>query len=303
MVARALTVRWHGAVRSETGRTRGPDDSGWADPVLDLLAGSTCTGCGRPGRALCRPCRASVPLAPVSVRPHPCPPGLAPVRAAGEYAGLLRALVLGLKERHRLALVRPLGVLLASAVLGLLPPVQAGVQVVLVPVPSRPGAARRRGHEPTRDLCRRAAVLLRRQGVPAVAVGVLRVGRVADQRELSASDRAANLAGAMRVDGRLLARLAQRNPRAVVVLCDDVLTTGSTAREAQRALAACGVDIAGVAVVAATRRRSVRPTGKVQQESFPRSAFGSSVGAWSQSGSVDATAGHPARGPAPTSMP
>jgi predicted amidophosphoribosyltransferase len=174
---------------------------------------------------------------------------------------------------------------------------------VLVPVPSRPGAARRRGHEPTKDLCRRAAGVLRSQGVPATAVGLLRVGRVADQRELSASARAANLARAMSVDGRAVARLAQRHPRAVVVLCDDVLTTASTAREAQRAHAACGLDIAGIAVVAATRRRRVRPTGKVQQESFHRSAFGSSVGAWSQSGSVDATAGRPLRGPAPTSMP
>lgn len=277
--------------------------AGWRDPVLDLLAGSTCAGCRRPGRALCARCLGSLGVAPASVRPHPCPEGLAQVRAAGEYSGLLRALVLGLKEQHRLALVRPLGVLLAGAVLAVVPATPDPVPVVLVPVPSRPGAARRRGHEPTRDLCRRAAAVLRRQGVAAAAVGVLRVGRVADQRELSASARAANLDRAMRIDGAALGRLARRHPHAVVVLCDDVLTTGSTAREAQRALAACGVDIAGIAVVAATRRRTMRRTGKVQQESFHRSAFRSSVGAWSQSGSVDATAGHPHRGPAPTSMP
>ena len=296
-------VRCHDAVTNDASRTG--SGGAWADPLLDLLAGSTCAGCGTAGRALCRRCRAGLPVVPVVVRPVPCPRGLAPASAAGEYAGLLRALVLALKERHRLALVRPLGALLAVAVLGLLPPAAAGgqVPVVLVPVPSRPGVARRRGHEPAKDLCRRAALLLRRQGVPAAAVGLLRVGRVADQRELTAAERAANLARAMSVDGRRLARLAQRHPRAVVVLCDDVLTTGSTVREAQRALAASGVEIAGIAVVAATRRRTVRPTAKVQQESFHRSAFGSSVGAWSQSGSVDATAGHPVRGPAPTSMP
>ncbi|MDO7867470.1 ComF family protein [Nocardioides jiangxiensis] len=279
-----------------------PRDEGWVDPVLDLLAGSACVGCRRPGRQLCRACARSLPVASEEVRPVPCPPGLAPIRAAGEYAGLLRGLVLGLKEHHRLGLVRPLGLLLAAAVSGLVPSA-AGAPVVLVPVPSRPGAARRRGHAPVRDTCRRAATVLRRLGVEVVVVELLRVGRVEDQRDLSARGRARNLDHAMRVHHRSLAQLARRRPSALVVLCDDVLTTGSTAREAQRALAASGVQIVGVAVVAATRRRSVRPTAKVQQESFHRSAFGSSFGAWSQSGSVDAAAGRPLRAPAPTSMP
>ena len=278
-------------------------DGSVADAVLDLLAGSTCVGCRRPGRQLCPACSRGLPVASVGVRPVPCPPGLAPSRAAGEYAGTLRALVLGLKEHHRLVLARPLGVLLAGAVVGLLPARLAGVHVVLVPVPSRPGSARRRGHEPVRQMCRRAAAVLVRQGVPVTCWPLLRVGRVADQRDLGAAARAANLAGAMSVDARVLARLARRHPRALVVLCDDVLTTGSTAREAQRALAASGVSVAGIAVVAATRRRHGGNTGKVQQESFPRLSVGSSVGAWRQSGSVDAAPGRPRRGPAPTSMP
>jgi predicted amidophosphoribosyltransferase len=225
------------------------------DSVLDLLAGSHCTGCRRPGRQLCPACVAALDVPPVVARPTPCPPGLAPAMAAGEYAGLLRALVLGHKEHHRLVLVRPLGALLARAVAGLLP-VGSDLPVVLVPVPSRPGSARTRGHDPTWDLTRRAARELRRAGVGATAQRVLRVGRVGDQRDLGAAGRAANLAGAMSVVGRWQARLARRHPQALVIVCDDVLTTGSTAREAQRALAATGVRIAGVAVVAATRRRS-----------------------------------------------
>jgi predicted amidophosphoribosyltransferase len=168
---------------------------------------------------------------------------------------MLRALVLGHKEHHRLPLRGPLGSLLADAVLTLLAGDVTG-PVVLVPVPSRPGSARRRGHDPTWDITRSAARELRRRGARASAYRLLRVGRVGDQRELDAAGRAANLSGAMSVDGPRLARLAHRHGRAVVVLCDDVLTTGSTAREAQRALAATGVSLAGVAVVAATRRRA-----------------------------------------------
>lgn len=278
------------------------EDGGWTDAVLDLLAGSTCVGCRRPGRQLCVACARALPVRPVAARPRPCPPGLARACAAGEYVGTLRALVLGLKEQHRLALARPLGVLLAGAVLALLPPGRAGVRVLLVPVPSRPGSARRRGHEPVKQVCRQAVRSLRRQGVGATTVNLLQMARVADQRGLGAQQRAANLAGAMRVDATALARLARRHPRALVVLCDDVLTTGSTAREAQRALAASGIGIAGIAVVAATRRRAGN-TGKLQQESFHRLPVGSSVGAWSQSGSVDVAAGRPHRGAASTSMP
>lgn len=159
-------------------------------------------------------------------------------------------MVVAHKERRVLALRRPLARLLAAAVAAAAP---VG-QVVLVPVPSRPGAARARGHDPTDAVVRETARLLRRQGYDGTHARLLvSRGAVVDQAGLDAAARATNLAGSMFCPAARLRRVAGR--RIHVVVCDDVLTTGATAREAQRALEAVGLPVAGVATVAATLRR------------------------------------------------
>jgi predicted amidophosphoribosyltransferase len=172
------------------------------------------------------------------------------------YDGVVRAMVVGHKEHRLLALRDPLAALLADAARLAAPP----GPVVLVPVPSRPASVRARGHDPTHALTRRAAALLRVGGTDAVALRMLRPRPgVVDQAGLGAQERSVNLAGSMCCPGEALRRLASRRPRARLVVCDDVITTGATAREAQRALEAVGLQVAAIAAVAATRRR--RPEG------------------------------------------
>ena len=131
-----------------------------------------------------------------------------------------------------------------------------GVPVVLAPVPSRPATVRARGHDPTWTITRGAAARLRRAGHDVRAVRLLRLRvRVEDQAGLDAAARAANLTGSMACPTRALRRLAMRAPQGLVVVCDDVLTTGATAREAQRALEASGLTVLAVATAAATRKR------------------------------------------------
>ena len=60
----------------------------------------------------------------------------------------------------------------------------------------------------------------------------------------------------MTCSGRGVRRLAARGEPVRVVVCDDVLTTGSSAREAQRALEAVGLGVMAVATVAATPPRA-----------------------------------------------
>lgn len=227
------------------------------DPVLDLLFGSACLGCGRPGRLLCDDCRAALPLRGREARPDPAPEGLLPVRVAAAYDGPVRDLVLAHKERGALGLATPLGALLAVA-LG--PWAEActrtGEALVLVPVPSRAAVVRRRGHDPMRRTTRAAVAVLRRGGAP-VTMQRLLVGRgaVADQAGLDRVERAANLTGSMRVAPGVV-RVLARHARAVrVVVCDDVMTTGATLREAQRALEQAGLPVVGHACVAGTVRR------------------------------------------------
>lgn len=220
------------------------------DAFTDLVLGGRCVGCGLGGRALCPSCADTLPRAARPAWPTPVPAGLATPYAASAYDGTVRAMVIAHKERAVLALGRPLARLLSRSVAEL----TGSGHVVLVPVPSRPGSTRARGHDPTWTLTRSAARLLSAQGYAVTAARLLLSrGGVVDQSGLGANARAANLTGSMCCPSTSVRRLSGHRVQAVV--CDDVLTTGSTAREAQRALEASGVPVAGIAVIAATRRR------------------------------------------------
>ena len=238
------------------------------DPALDLLLGSACRGCGRAGRGWCASCDAALETHARVAWPTPVPPGLVTPWACADYDGAVRALVLGLKEERVTALGRPLAGLLAAAVAAAADDAGARAPVVLVPVPSRPSTVRARGLDSTALLARLSAARLRRSGRDAVAVPLLRSRPgVVDQAGLDAEARAANLTGSMCAPAHAVRRLARRREPVHVVVCDDVLTTGSTAREAQRALTASGLPPMAVAVVAATRRRL--PPGGVREPDRP----------------------------------
>ncbi|MGY2874002.1 putative amidophosphoribosyltransferase [Marmoricola sp. URHA0025 HA25] len=229
----------------------------WLDDWLDLALGGACVCCALPGRLLCPGCREALPLQARPVRPHPCPDGLAPAFAAAEYADPVRRMILLHKERRAFALARPLGEALVL-------PVRAGMasrgRTVLVPVPSRPAVVRARGHDPMLRITRAAARTLRAAGADVVVCSVLRQRDVvADQAGLTAVERAANLADRMAVRPGQVRALARSGTPVTTVVCDDVLTRGSTAREAQRALEDIGLPVAAICCVAATRRRHLLP--------------------------------------------
>lgn len=164
-----------------------------------------------------------------------CPrvdPG-APVFALGRYAGPRRRAIVALKEHGRRDLIAPLAVALAEGLHRLVAWGVLGPGHTVVPAPTRRAAARRRGGDPVTRIAAAAGLRV----VPALRTAAL----VRDSARLSSAARERNIAGRVRLI---------RRPAGEVLLVDDVLTTGATAREAVRTLAAAGVDVAAVLVVA-----------------------------------------------------
>jgi predicted amidophosphoribosyltransferase len=174
--------------------------------------------------------------------------------AAAVYAGVVRELVVGFKEHERFGLVRVLAPLLLASVECCLSQLPSGIApVTLVPVPSAPAAVRRRGHDAVARLARRCAVLMRRRGhCVAVSRALSPAAAVLDQAGLSASARAANLDGALRLRRSVAGDRSLSRP---IIVVDDVITTGSSAAEAVRVLRTAGMDPVALATIAATRRR------------------------------------------------
>ncbi len=229
----------------------------WLANLMELLLPRACIGCGWEGGSWCADCL-DAELEPTLHRPDPCPPGLPTLATAATYSGSVRNAVLAAKERDRRELDRTLGAMLATAI-GLLiasGPVQQRRlgPLWLVPVPASPAARRRRGRDHVSDWTEWAAQRLRADNIAAQRVSALRRVRGGlDSVGLDAGARALNLSGAFALEP-----VSPPLCRSLVVVVDDIVTTGATLVAATACVTA-GLDLGpaqlGAAVVAATQRR------------------------------------------------
>lgn len=236
---------------------RGLADLGAA--LADLVLPVTCAGCATAGcGGVCPACAARLAAAvPHRTSPLPVPPGFPPCVTVAGYDGVLRELLLGFKERGRHDLVRPLGALLAAAVAAGAPP---GRELLLVPIPATAAAARRRYGDHALRLARQAARSLRAGGRRAGVVVALRAQPRPDSAGLDSEARARAAAQSFQVRPPRVAGLHRAvRDGTLVVLVDDIVTTGSTLAAAASRLAEAGVPTGYAAVLAATQRRSGVP--------------------------------------------
>ena len=198
-----------------------------------------CAGCDRAGAVLCRPCRFAL------AAPAGMPVG-GDVIAAVPFAGRARDVLLGFKYRNRRQLAHHFAGLLVNRLLA------EGVRPhdidVVTWAPTSRRRRQQRGFDQAEVVARRVAAQL---GLPCRRL----LERDAGSVPQTGLDRSARLHGPT-------FRVAPRAAGQAVLLIDDVVTTGSTLRSADRALTDAGAaDVirAAVATTPALVRRSERP--------------------------------------------
>jgi ComF family protein len=149
--------------------------------------------------------------------------------AGGDFAGALRAAIHAFKYEGRRSLAAPLGALMRSA----------GVDVLrdthcLIPVPLHPWRHFRRGFNQAGDLAGTLG--------PPVVHALWRSRATASQSGLTAAARRKNVGGAFRLSPLLTRTTQERMLRdRVVLLVDDVRTTGTTLNACAEVLRTAGV--------------------------------------------------------------
>jgi ComF family protein len=187
--------------------------------------------------ALCRTCR----LAP--------PPFVRAV-SFGLYEGRMQDAIHALKYGRLHPASRGLGKLLAQAIAGLA--AEAPSDLLVVPVPLHRSKHEQRGFNQARTLAEQALRSLRLSHpawhLTLAPSTLMRLRATESQAGLTARARRINLRGAFAVSDQTL--VAERN----ILLIDDILTTGATARSAAHTLIAAGAASVWVATLARARK-------------------------------------------------
>lgn len=224
--------------------------------ALDWVFPPNCGGCQKAGVRWCEDCQSQLSLlgeavCPVCGEPQesplPCPgcraepPTYRMVRSAAEYTGPLRHAIHRLKYENDIGL----GEVLSKHLIELYNHLKWNVDMV-APVPLSASRMRERGYNQSSLLARPLAYAIQKPYRPRI---LHRTKETRTQVGLSARERARNVAGAFTATPQLV----RGN---VVLLVDDVTTTGSTINACAQALIESGASaVFGITLARAVLKR------------------------------------------------
>ena len=220
-------------------------DACWTE--ISVHYGPVCQCCGdsldQPPMAavassqLCRACRLA-------------PPSFVRAVSFGTYDGRMRAVIHALKYDRIHPAARRLGSMLAAAIAQLAPDAPAGLLVV--PVPLHRTKQKQRGFNQARALAKCAIDALRKSHpgwrLTLAPSTLMRLRSTESQAGLTPRQRRHNVRGAFKVSDPSVVAGKQ------ILLVDDILTTGATARAAAQSLMKAGATAVYVATLARARR-------------------------------------------------
>jgi len=231
--------------------------------AIDWIYPPVCGGCGKPGLRWCHECQQQITVLEEDAvcqscgRPLPktgtcqecrsMPPLYCALRSWGMYAGPLRNAIHRLKYKNDLGLGEALGYHLIQ--------VYEKTQWhtdLIVPVPLSPQRLRERGYNQASLLARPVALYLK---IPFSTQALKRVRHTNTQVGLKAFDRVQNVRNAFKASSTFVANK-------IVLVVDDVATTGSTLQECARALLEAGAkSVYGLTLARATFADENPPSG------------------------------------------
>ncbi|AFY30970.1 ComF family protein [Calothrix sp. PCC 7507] len=165
-----------------------------------------------------------------------------PVFSWGVYGGTLKRAIAAMKYENQPQIAHLLGQWLGEA--WLLNSPKSDTHLVVVPIPLHASKLKQRGYNQAALI---AQSFCQTTGLKLKLDGLERVRETKAQFGLSLSEREKNLTAAFAV-GKGLSRYS--NP--LVLLVDDIYTTGATAASAVQTLGQCGIGFLGLAAVATT---------------------------------------------------
>ncbi len=198
------------------------------DELLALIYPASCLLCGWAGATICPRCEVLLASCRELYFIHNLP-----LYSALHYSEASAHLILAAKESNDRVAARYLAELMAMRFARLHREVTAD-SYALVPIPSAKAADYRRGYEHMLLLARLLSKRIKEEygDICVVTPLLYPARRVADQSQLTARERAANMKNAFGVKAGI--DLSGRG----IILVDDLVTTGSTMGEALRALRA-----------------------------------------------------------------